>query len=176
MIKCLFGHKWDGCVCRRCGKLRDEEHDWDGCKCRRCGATRDEEHTWDGCLCRRCRRIRPDGHDWNGCTCIRCGIVSHDIKDCRCTRCGKEFHDFRDENGYAPEQNSTGGYFPCTRCGAVFRRTFTRPDCSLCGGSGYYEAYSSQSGCCHSWQQECEYCKDVVPEIKEWIEYPDTGA
>ena len=25
---CLFGHKWNGCKCERCGKIRDEGHDF----------------------------------------------------------------------------------------------------------------------------------------------------
>jgi len=35
-MACLFGHKWNGCKCARCGKSRDENHDWDGCKCEIC--------------------------------------------------------------------------------------------------------------------------------------------
>jgi hypothetical protein len=38
----IFGHKWNGCLCTRCGEIRDEHHDWDlnwdiriG-KCRQC--------------------------------------------------------------------------------------------------------------------------------------------
>jgi len=42
--KCLFGHKWNGCKCEKCGKTRDEQHDLNGCKCKRCGA---EKHDWD---------------------------------------------------------------------------------------------------------------------------------
>ena len=36
-------HKWDGCVCSRCGKKRNEhheQHDWNGCVCSRCGNKR----------------------------------------------------------------------------------------------------------------------------------------
>ena len=36
-MACLFGHKWDGCKCTRCGKLRNEQHNWKTCKCYRCG-------------------------------------------------------------------------------------------------------------------------------------------
>ena len=103
--KCLFGHKWNGCKCSRCGKTRDEQHDWEGCICRRCGKTR---HNWDACSCRQCGKTR---HDWkylssnisyNGCmhsdtcpcpaggsdfcpgsTCTRKNVY-------RCRRCGIE--------------------------------------------------------------------------------------
>lgn len=38
-MACLFGHKWDGCTCTKCGKTRDEGHKWEGARCARCGAT-----------------------------------------------------------------------------------------------------------------------------------------
>ena len=38
-MKCLFGHKWDGCKCSKCGKIRDEGHTWKGCVCSKCGKT-----------------------------------------------------------------------------------------------------------------------------------------
>ncbi|MDR1793825.1 MAG: hypothetical protein LBR25_00300 [Erysipelotrichaceae bacterium] len=27
-MPCLFGHKWNGCKCEKCGKIRNEEHQW----------------------------------------------------------------------------------------------------------------------------------------------------
>ncbi len=36
-IACLFGHKWDGCKCEKCGATRDKGHDWDYSKCKKCG-------------------------------------------------------------------------------------------------------------------------------------------
>ena len=36
-MACLFGHKWNGCKCDKCGKQRDESHKWNGCKCSICG-------------------------------------------------------------------------------------------------------------------------------------------
>lgn len=42
-MQCLI-HKWDGCKCSRCGKVRDEQHAWIGCKCSRCGK---EDQVWD---------------------------------------------------------------------------------------------------------------------------------
>lgn len=53
-MNCLFGHRWDGCKCKRCGRTREKKHDWNGCVCRRCGRKRDKDHDWDGCVCRRC--------------------------------------------------------------------------------------------------------------------------
>ena len=36
-MACLFGHKWDGCKCTKCGKTRDEQHDWENGRCNICG-------------------------------------------------------------------------------------------------------------------------------------------
>jgi hypothetical protein len=92
-MACLFGHKWNGCKCTKCGKTRDEGHDWDGCKCKICGKTRDAgrsrkscqdrclrcgktqagQHTWDGCKCKKCGKTRDEGHDWDGNKCKICG-------------------------------------------------------------------------------------------------------
>lgn len=76
-MACLFGHKWDGCKCAKCGKTRNEGHDWDLCKglCKRCGATQSKQHDWDLCkgLCKRCGATQFEQHDWDGCKCTRCG-------------------------------------------------------------------------------------------------------
>ena len=50
----LFGHKWTGCKCERCGATRDAGHFWNGCTCARCGKVRDELHDWHAGKCRRC--------------------------------------------------------------------------------------------------------------------------
>lgn len=36
-MACLLGHKWNGCKCERCGKVRDSCHSWEGCVCGACG-------------------------------------------------------------------------------------------------------------------------------------------
>ena len=36
-MACLFGHKWNGCKCSKCGKIRDKGHNWNNCKCETCG-------------------------------------------------------------------------------------------------------------------------------------------
>ena len=41
-MACLLGHKWDGCKCSKCGKIRNEQHDWVGCICNRCK----KNHNW----------------------------------------------------------------------------------------------------------------------------------
>ena len=39
-IACLFGHKWNGCTCARCGKIQDKGHTWKAYTCTVCGQTR----------------------------------------------------------------------------------------------------------------------------------------
>lgn len=36
-LKCLFGHKWNGCKCEKCGEERDKEHKWRYGTCEICG-------------------------------------------------------------------------------------------------------------------------------------------
>ena len=103
-LKCLFGHKWNGCKCEKCGEARDERHIWlilDGkCieKCTICGKER-VTHKWDGCKCDQCGKIRNVEHKWKYCKCNRCGAtrdVEHrwnvvngkDIE--KCSICEKE--------------------------------------------------------------------------------------
>jgi len=92
-ISCLFGHKWKGCKCIKCGKKRDENHDWSknceecsvcgqkssnihnliNCKCTKCGKT---QHSWskDDCgKCTVCGGIRSGSHKWNDNVCSICG-------------------------------------------------------------------------------------------------------
>jgi len=53
-MACLFGHKWNGCKCSRCGKTRDEQHNWNVCKCTICGK---EAHTYSNYKCSRCGKV-----------------------------------------------------------------------------------------------------------------------
>jgi len=112
-MACLFGHKWNGCKCEKCGKERP--HEWRGrCKCSICGAVRDEghdyreylgykciscgkecQHEWENCKCKICGKRRPlqdEGHNWNGCKCKYCVAtrdVGHSWNGCKCSVCGK---------------------------------------------------------------------------------------
>ena len=59
-LKCLFGHKWNGCKCEKCGKIRDEEHSFapvdNKCieRCIRCGAEKYIKHVLMNNVCQRC--------------------------------------------------------------------------------------------------------------------------
>ena len=87
---------WNGCICSRCYKKRNEQHDWDlyKGKCKRCGKTQVEQHDWNGCGCSRCGKIRDEQHDWDECKvkCKRCGKAGdeqHNWHGYECARCGK---------------------------------------------------------------------------------------
>ena len=53
---CLI-HKWNGCKCVKCGKVRDKKHNWDGCTCSTCGTVRDSHHAWKCGVCELCGQI-----------------------------------------------------------------------------------------------------------------------
>ncbi len=126
-------HRWNGCVCTRCGNKRDTEHTWDGCVCTRCGKKRDAEHTWDGCVCTRCGHKRNVEHSWDGCICTRCGAGKHDWFDGRCKHCDKycphiwERHD--NSRVYVVDSYVSGGefahyeyFYVCSICGQTTRK------------------------------------------------------
>jgi hypothetical protein len=70
ILLCLFKHRWIGCCCYRCGKIRKQGHVWDHCTCHRCRTVRPEFHDWEGCVCRVCGL---DQHRWKGEVCEVCG-------------------------------------------------------------------------------------------------------
>jgi len=103
--KCLFGHKWNGCKCEKCGEMRNEGHNYlavDGkcieecskcykilevghkwillekkCieKCTICGKERDS-HQWDSGKCERCKKTRRVDIP----SCMMCGIDKESIE------------------------------------------------------------------------------------------------
>ena len=109
-MACLF-HRWTGCKCDKCDKIRDVMHEWNGCKCTKCGKVRDEQHDWNLCKgkCNLCEATQAEQHYWNGCKCSRCGSIrdnEHKYVElsgaCRkqCEICGKkkESHQFLIDN------------------------------------------------------------------------------
>jgi hypothetical protein len=77
-IKCAFGiHDWKGCICSKCGKIRELDHDWlHNCeKCAKCGKARPDGHEWSGCKCLICDKRRNESHDWTADPgkCAKCG-------------------------------------------------------------------------------------------------------
>ena len=59
-MACLFGHKWNGCTCGKCGKTRDKEHNFqpggEEClfRCTICGKEKTEHGRFVNGFCERC--------------------------------------------------------------------------------------------------------------------------
>lgn len=127
-------HKWNGCVCQKCGAIRDKNHEWNGCVCRRCSSTRHDYNTRNlsNHICSRCGEPNPElsvhtlmergrpscycsvclkgFHKWNGCTCTVCfkRNENHTWDGCICKICGT----IRD--------NHVLKECLCTKCGKEF--------------------------------------------------------
>ena len=114
----MSGHKWNGCICARCGEKRDEGHQWvkedNSCveKCAVCGAIGRSEHKFERVsvaddpeicyhnVCRVCGHTEPRRHAFsrkNGCRynyiCSYCGremieAHEHDFYNHKCRDCG----------------------------------------------------------------------------------------
>ena len=79
-LACLFGHDWDGCICRRCGVKaheRDSSHEWEltGMEKRPCSmsSSRGDGQYLDPCYgmdCAFCDAVKTE----NIYVCKRCGI------------------------------------------------------------------------------------------------------
>jgi len=73
-MACLFGHKWSGCKCAKCGKLRDKQHSWRETNC--CS------------VCETCKTAKTD-HKWvkkdDHVICEKCGIhgYKYDAEDAK---------------------------------------------------------------------------------------------
>ncbi len=77
-LACFLGiHKWNGCECTKCEKVRP--HDWSSncTQCANCGVTRDKNHDWssDCEKCRNCDETRNNVHLWDGDRCQACGKI-----------------------------------------------------------------------------------------------------
>ena len=150
--QCTLGfHKWQGCKCSACGKIRDADHTWDGCRCSACGRTPDERHDWskDCEKCVRCGQVRSPAHKWQGCKCSACGQArdeAHDwSKDCeKCSRCGLARSGAHDWSKDCEK---------CGRCGLSRSGAHDwSKDCEKCGRCGL-----ALSGA-HDWSKDCEKC------------------
>ncbi|MCL2002938.1 MAG: hypothetical protein FWG72_02905 [Oscillospiraceae bacterium] len=163
-MACLFGHKWDGCKCKKCGRIRDEQHERDFlCKgeCKRCGKRCKIQHDLEGCKCKNCgsekhdHRYAPDKCRY---VCSKCGdspaLEKHDWNKCICRVCGKQLG-LSDYSHHTWE--SVSGV-----CG--------KERCSVCG-------LENDSALVHNWNKctclTCgktrneEYWHDFIPQNKE---------
>ena len=194
-IKCLFGHKWNGCKCSQCGKVRNEQHDWDLCKgrCKRCGKRQVEQHEWNGCKCLSCGKVRDEQHNWNGCKCSCCGKVrdeQHEWNGCKCLRCGKEvdwthhkwgaWRDFRPEEEYGhysiPLENHVR---ECSVCGKkdTENHKWNFCICVVCGKRRPF----FERGFAHDWkpvlgkcEEICDVCGEIQTKSHSWERVPGT--
>ena len=108
----VFGHKWRGCRCERCGQQRDEHHLFEPVEgkceqvCSLCGKAEALPCEWHHCACVRCGNTRDKHHDWMNTS--ECEQV--------CRICGKE----RSRHSFQPVER---GVDRCERCGKTHRLT-----------------------------------------------------
>ncbi|NLI21714.1 MAG: hypothetical protein GX418_09225 [Clostridiales bacterium] len=86
-MACLFGHKWSGCKCVKCGQTRDAEHNWatvtGKCeqRCTVCEKTRELPHQYtavpkqDAERCAVCGAERIVPHRLENGVCVHCGAT-----------------------------------------------------------------------------------------------------
>lgn len=104
----IFGHRWNGCRCTRCGAQRDTDHAFERAEgkclnvCTLCGKEEEAEHLWHHCSCTHCGQTRDEDHDWFATS--ECEEVCH--------LCGKE----RSSHAYVPHER---GVDKCRYCGKV---------------------------------------------------------
>ena len=118
-MKCIFGHKWNGCKCARCGKVRDQDHDYQyKFKARSCLGT-----------CNVCRKTVELPHDFKP-------VPGKCYMECaRCHGQSQPNHSYRSEPGSCKSV--------CSVCGkVVYKHSFVpvpgtnRTVCSVCGREG----------------------------------------
>ena len=136
-ISCLFGHKWNGCKCERCGKMRDEGHDFKPIpgkceeKCSICGKVRSRPHRFENCRCIICGEVRDSDHKWEP--------VPDNCEEV-CSICGKRRNT---EHHFVPVDGEINGkeFERCTKCGYVhekemkFKRYTGGGVCDVCNCS-----------------------------------------
>ena len=186
----ITGHKWNGCVCARCGERRDtgvaKDHNYvvvpgTTCEyeCTKCGK-RTMGHNWYyhwSCTCETCgatREVEDRFHDWDGCTCKLCGKKNpkareddHDWDGCTCKKCGATRGKFHKWEGCM-----------CARCGTVRSEGHilkrVQPDgnnetkhkgtCQICKCTSYEpHTFEQIEGC----RRKCTKCGFVMP----WHEF-----
>lgn len=148
-LSCLFGHKWDGCTCARCGETRNEGHEF--------------------------TTYTPNGKECVGhCKCGWRKVFKHDYQTVPgkcydvCTRCGAEA---RYVPGHAAhhafERVSGKCQLKCTVCGATNDIQWEDHDwqrqpgtclekCATCGKERYAEHdYQRVPGTC---REKCAVC------------------
>ncbi|MBQ6326537.1 MAG: HEAT repeat domain-containing protein [Clostridia bacterium] len=118
-LSCIFGHKWNGCRCARCGEIRDTGHDFEyKFKAKNCLGT-----------CRICQKTVELPHDFKP-------VPGKCYMECaRCHGQTQPNHQYQSEPGSCKRL--------CSVCGkVVYRHSFVpvpgtdRTVCSVCGREG----------------------------------------
>ena len=185
-ILCCLGHKYNGCICLRCGYIRDKGHIFDSSdiatfihKCQRCGtkvglaaiALRPEYRyghldPYPASLRRKMNVLCLLGHDYDGCICLRCyhrRDEAHRWKwgdGCLCEICGKK----------RKEGHHWGLPFPdkCYLCGRQCTHNWDGCKCRICTttreeGHDWMGTHACRrcGACKHVWDKElwCQICK-----------------
>lgn len=128
-MACLFGHKWDGCKCIKCGKLRNENHDWNLCagKCKKCGRSCNVEHDWEGCKCKNCGEKDTSFKAQHNFLSISGKCVNV------CSVCGKEDASYNAQHTYQLIPGKCEE--ECTVCGETqkIKHSYNNGKCTRCG-------------------------------------------
>ncbi|MBR6999074.1 MAG: hypothetical protein IKI01_00485 [Lachnospiraceae bacterium] len=148
-IRCLFGHKWNGCICERCGETRDEGHSFQvlegSCKtkCIRCGADGPGQHKWNrggnGCKCTSCGATRNttdlNAHNFPYVYDPHHLVTGAKHRSCTCADCGWCDDKFGHVYDYSYEPGSSQHKGVCTICGKTImsRHNFNYGICTYCG-------------------------------------------
>ena len=150
-LSCLFGHKWNGCLCERCGAVRDEGHNFisveGSCQsiCSRCGEKGSLRHKWNhvgrGCKCEVCGATRTvldlNGHRFPYVFDPHVTVGMKEHRSCTCADCGwvDTVKDFGHVYEYTYEPLSAKHKGVCTICGKIefSEHFYTNGVCEYCG-------------------------------------------
>ena len=164
-LSCLFGHKWDGCTCARCGEVRNEGHIY--------------------------ANYSPNGKECVGrCKCGRSMVFQHDYQTVPgrcydvCARCGAEAKYMSAHPAHHTFERVPGQCkLKCTTCGATTDIEWEEHDwqrqpgtclekCATCGKERYVaHAYERVPGKC---LEKCAVCGRVRELEHQWQPADDT--
>ena len=148
-LSCIFGHKWNGCTCERCGEVRNEGHEY--------------------------TKYTPNGKECVGrCKCGRSYVFQHDYQTVPgrcfdvCSRCGAEARYIPGHDSHHAWERVPGECkLKCANCGATTDIEWEDHDwqrqpgtcmekCATCGKTRYVEhEYHRVEGQC---LEKCAVC------------------
>lgn len=158
-LSCIFGHKWNGCTCERCGEVRNEGHEY--------------------------TKYAPNGKECVGsCKCGRSMVLQHDYQTVPgkcydvCSRCGAEARYVPGHDAHHTFQRVPGQCkLKCAVCGDTTSIKWEDHDwqrlpgtctekCATCGAERYVEHdYRRVEGKC---MEKCAVCGRVRELEHQW--------